>query len=232
LYEKELDKDIFFPSYIQTYLERDVRQLTQVGDMEQFQRFLGICAGRIGQVFNQSSIANELDVSHTTVKRWFSILQTSFIAFKLPPYFKNYNKRIVKSPKLYFYDTGLACYQLGINSVSQLEKHYARGALFENFIIVEILKNFNNSGKRQLLYYWRDKTGHEIDLLLDLGSRLIPIEIKSSHTIKTEFFKNLDFFNQLSGNDPELSMIVHAGDTEQKWSKGRVLPWNKIPTEF
>jgi hypothetical protein len=232
IYDQSVPLDLFFSSYLQTYLERDVRQVVNVGDLDQFQQFVRLCAGRVGQLFNQSELGNALGVSHPTIKKWFSILQSSFIAFSLPPHFRNFNKRIIKTPKLYFYDTGLACFLLGIRSPEELEVHFARGALFENFVISEFIKNFTTKTFYQPFYFWRDRTGHEIDLLLDLGSRLIPVEIKSSQTIKTGFFKNLDFFNQLSGNDPALSMIIHAGDTDQKWSKGHILPWNKIPTEF
>ncbi|MEM7657458.1 MAG: ATP-binding protein, partial [Bacteroidota bacterium] len=140
LYDQQVEENLFFPGYIQTYLERDLRQLQQVSSLQQFQLFTRILAGRIGQLFNQSAIANETGLSHPTVKKWLSLLQTSFIAFSLPPYFRNFNKQLIKSPKLYFYDTGLACYLLGIRSAQELANHYAKGALFENFVIVEMLK--------------------------------------------------------------------------------------------
>lgn len=232
IYDQQVDLKIFFPSYIQTYVERDVRQLVQVGDLQQFQLFTRICAGRIGQLFNQSAIANETGLTHPTVKRWLSILQTSFITFTLPPYFRNFNKRLIKTPKLYFYDTGLACFLLGIRSVSELETHYAKGALFENFVISEIMKNFYNQGRLQPLYFWRDRTGHEIDLLIDAGGRMHPIEIKSGQTVQPLFFKNLDFFNQISGNDPERSMVIYAGDLNQKRTKGQVRSWDNVPADY
>lgn len=232
IYDQQVDLKLFFPSYVQTYVERDVRQLVNVGDLQQFQLFTRICAGRIGQLFNQSAIANEVGLTHPTVKRWLSILQTSFVAYTLPPYFRNFNKQLTKTPKLYFYDTGLACYLLGIRSVEELEIHYAKGALFENFVITEIMKNFYNHGSIQSLYFWRDRTGHEIDLIIDIGGGMYPVEIKAGHTIQPRFFKNLEFFNKISGNDPKLSTVVYAGDLNQKRTKGRIRSWNNLPDEI
>lgn len=232
IYDQQVDLNIFFPSYIQTYVERDVRQLVNVGDVQQFQLFTKICAGRIGQLFNQSAISNDIGLTHPTVKRWLSILQTSFIAYTLPPYFRNFNKRLIKAPKLYFYDTGLACHLLGIRTAAELETHYARGALFENFVVTEIMKNFYNQGSLQSLYFWRDKTGHEVDLLVDSGGKMYPIEIKASNTFQSKFFSNLDFFNNISGNNPELSAVIYSGTMNQKRTKGQVISWSNIPDKF
>ncbi|MDX2250517.1 MAG: ATP-binding protein [Bacteroidia bacterium] len=229
IYDRQVSLNVFFPSYVQTYVERDVRQLVNVGDLQQFQLFTRITAGRIGQLFNQSAVANETSLTHPTVKKWLSILHTSFIAFTLPPYFRNFNKQLIKTPKLYFYDTGLACYLLGIRTVEELENHYARGALFENFVIAEVLKNVYNRGSHQPLYFWRDRTGHEIDLIIDEGGKLFPVEIKSGQTIQPHFFKNLDFFHSISSNDPTLSMVVYAGDQNQNRSNGQVRSWNRLP---
>lgn len=231
IYDQQVDLKIFFPSYVQTYVERDVRQLVNVGDLQQFQLFIRICAGRIGQLFNQSAISNEVGLTHSTAKKWLSILQTSFIAYTLPPYFRNFNKRLTKTPKMYFYDTGLACYLLGIRTVEELESHYARGALFENFVINEIMKFFQNRGDNQPLYYWRDKTGHEIDLLVDIGGKMYPLEIKSGQTIQPAFFKNLSFFNRITENAPELSTVIYAGETNQNRSKGNIRGWQEIIDE-
>ena len=213
-------------------MERDVRQLVNVGDLQQFQLFTRICAGRIGQLFNQSAIANETGLTHPTVKRWLSILQTSFLAFTLPPYFRNFNKRLIKTPKLYFYDTGLACYLLGIRTEEELRTHYAKGALFENFVIAEMMKNFYHKGILQQLYFWRDKTGNEIDLLIDVGGKMYPIEIKSSQTFQSGFFKNLSFFNQISGNDPALASLIYAGDLNQTREKGQIRSWDNLPEDY
>lgn len=232
IYDQNVDLNIFFPSYVQTYVERDVRQLINVSDLQQFQLFVRICAGRIGQIFNQSAIANETGLSHPTVRRWLSLLQTSFIAHTLPPYYRNFNKRLTKSPKLYFYDTGLACYLLGIRTVEELETHYAKGALFENFVLVELMKHFYNQGTLQPLYFWRDRTGHEIDLLIDIAGKMHPIEIKSSTTLHSAFFNNLKFFNKISSNDPSLSTVIYAGTANQIRSQGQVRSWDNLPQFF
>ena len=159
------------------------------------------------------------------MKKWFSLLETSFIAFALPPYFRNFSKQLVKTPKVYFYDTGLACYLLGIRTVSELETHFARGALFENFVIVEALKSFYNRGIHMPLYFWRDRSGHEIDLLFDTGGRLHPVEIKSGQTIQPDFFQNLSFFAGISGMDSSQAALVYGGDQQQARSQGRVMGW-------
>ncbi|MEM9888663.1 MAG: ATP-binding protein [Bacteroidota bacterium] len=229
IYDHNIDLEIFFPSYIQTYVERDIRQLINVKDLQQFQLFLRICAGRVGQLFNQSAIANEIGLTHTSVRKWLSLLQTSFITYTLPPYFRNFKKRLIKTPKLYFYDTGLACYLLGIRTLEELETHYAKGALFENFIITEVMKNFYNRGAQPPLYFWRDRTGNEIDLLIDVGGKMYPIEIKSSQTIHTKFFKNIKFFNKITANDPSLATIIYGGDLDQNRSAGNVKSWKNIP---
>ena len=232
IYDQHIALDIFFPSYVQTYVERDVRQLVNIGDLQQFQLFTRICAGRIGQLFNQSAIANETGLTHPTVKRWLSILQTSFLAFTLPPYFRNFNKRLIKTPKLYFYDTGLACYLLGIRTEEELRTHYAKGALFENFVVAEMMKSFYHRGILQQLYFWRDKTGNEIDLLIDVGGKMHPIEIKSSQTLQSHFFKNLDFFNRISHNDPALASLIYAGELNQHREKGQIRSWDNLPEDY
>jgi hypothetical protein len=197
--------------------------------LQQFQLFTRLTAGRIGQLFNQSAIASEAGAAHTTIKRWLSLLQTSFVAFTLPPYYRNFNKQLIKTPKLYFYDTGLACYLLGIRSAAELEGHYARGALFENFVIAETLKHLHNQGNLQPLYFWRDRTGHEIDLLIDTGPRLHPVEIKSGQSIQPQFFSGLAFFSELSGGDPSLAALVYAGEAYQRRSTGTVCGWRTYP---
>ena len=148
-----------------------------------------LCAGRIGQLFNQTEIGNQTGVDQKTARRWLSILETGFQVFTLPPYFRNFDKRIVKTPKLYFWDTGLACSLLGIQSVNELQTHFALGALFENFVVVEIIKGFYNQGIRPNAYFWRDHSGNEIDLLLDMGGQLYPMEIKSSEKLNQRFSK-------------------------------------------
>lgn len=229
LYEAGLDPAFYYPNYIQSYIERDVRQLVNVVDLSKFRTFTEMCAGRIGQLYNQSSIGNDLGIDHKTVDRWFSILETSFIAFTLRPYFRNFNKRITKTPKLYFYDTGIACSLLGIRNQQQLERHPMKGPLFENFIIVEILKNFYNRGIRPNLYFWRDQTGNEVDLLVDEGGTIYPVEIKSAQTFNPDFFKGLHYFNALANNDAQHAHLVYGGNQNLDSATGNVRSWNNLP---
>jgi len=229
LYEAGIDPAFYYPNYIQSYIERDVRQLINIGDVGAFRTFLELSAGRIGQLYNQTNIGNEADLDHKTVNRWFSMLETSFIAFKLRPYFQNYNKRILKTPKLYFYDTGVVCALLGIRTTEQLKNHPIRGALFENWIVVEMLKKSLNKGIRPNMYYWRDQTGNEIDLLIDEGGSLYPMEIKSGMTYNAQFFKNIRFFNALSGNNPDNSYLLYAGTQHIQTKDGHIRGWAHLP---
>ncbi len=229
VYDQKIEPGDFYPSYIENYVERDVRQLLNVSDLGKFQIFIRLCASRIGQQLNLSSISVEAGVDANTVKRWFSILESSFIAFKLQPYFKNYNKRLTKTPKIFFYDTGLVCSLLGIRTEAQLEAHSIKGALFENFIQVETMKQYYHRGIRPMTYYWRDHVGLEIDLIIDDGGRIIPVEIKSGRTIQPDFFKNIGIFNKISGSSPEKSHIIYGGQEHQVRSQGTVSGWRKMP---
>jgi predicted AAA+ superfamily ATPase len=229
IYDQQVLPGDFYPSYIENYVERDVRQLLNVADPGKFQLFIRLCASRIGQLFNLSAISVEAGVDANTVKRWFSILETSFIAFRLQPYFRNYNKRLTKTPKVYFYDTGLVCALLGIRTQEQLDEHFLKGALFENFIIVETLKQYFHRGIRPQCYYWRDNAGNEIDLLLEEGGKIIPVEIKSGRTIQQDFFKNIDYFNRISGNPSVLGHIIYGGDSFQPRTQGVVSGWRQMP---
>lgn len=188
-----------YPSYIQTYIERDVRTISNVTDLTLFKKFLGLCAGRVGQLLNVSALASDCGISIPTAQAWLSILQASYIIFLLQPHHGNFNKRLIKSSKLYFYDTGIACSLLGIDMVTQLESHYMRGALFENFIIADIAKQFFNHAKNPPLYFWRDSHGHEVDCIVDQGGKLLPIEIKASMTFNTSFLDGIRYFQELSG---------------------------------
>lgn len=229
IYDQGTPPDVFYPSYIQTYVERDVRQLQSIGDLAAFERFLQLCAGRVGQAFNQSAIAVETGVSAPTIARWMSVLQTGFIAYLLPPFFKNYNKRITKTPKLYFYDTGLVCSLLRIRSASELNEHFARGALFENFVINEVMKSLLNRGTRPDLYFWADSSGYEVDLIVNQGATQYPVEIKSADTLRPEFFRNLELFQKVSGTPPTDSYLVYQGSENQDRSAGRVRNWQYLP---
>lgn len=204
----------FYPNYIQTYIERDVRQLLNVKDLGNFQKFLQLLAGRVGQLFNQSNFSNELGIDQKTVNSWLSVLETSFIAFRLPSYFKNFNKRVLKTPKIYFYDTGVLCSLLGIRKVEDMKVHFARGAIFENFVILEILKSELNAGNIPSLFYWRDSNQNELDLLQEKDGKLTAFEIKSSATFHADFLKGLKYFEKLAP-DTELRLI-YTGDRNQE----------------
>ena len=228
IYDKDLEARRFYPNYIDTYVQRDVRQIKNVGNLNVFNRFLSICAGHIGQTINYNNLANLTGVSATTIKNWLSILETSFIVYQLNPYYRNFNKRITKSTKLYFYDTGLACSLLRINNISALQTYYQRGALFENFVINEIAKKFYNAGLRPPLYYWRDSNGHEIDLLIDLGNQLLPIEIKSSQTFNNRFFKNIDWWRNIVNIPVANSYAIYGGDQDWEADLGKIISWRNV----
>lgn len=228
IYDRSLNPTAWLLDYIQTYVERDVRQLLNVSDLNTFRQFLEICAGRIGQLVNFSEIGALVGVSYQTVNKWMSVLQTSFIVHTLRPYHQNFNKRIVKTPKLYFYDTGLACALLNLRTVDDLNRHFAKGALFENFIINEILKNNLNQNLPPRCYFWNAAGANEIDLLLDQGGRLFPIEIKSGRTLNDRFFDGLRYFQTVSGALPDESFLVYGGDEVQKRSLAQVLSWRNL----
>lgn len=228
IYDLDLNPTAWLLDYIRTYVERDLRQIVNVSDLGTFRQFLEICAGRIGQLVNFSEIGSLIGVSYQTVNKWLSVLETSFIAYTLRPYHQNFNKRIVKTPKLYFYDTGLACALLNLRNVDDLNRHFAKGALFENFVINEILKNQLNRNLNPKNYFWNAAGAHEIDLLLDQGGRLIPIEIKSGRTINTHFFDSLKYFQPLSGALPTESFLVYGGDEVQQRSLAQVLSWKNL----
>jgi hypothetical protein len=228
IYDMDLEPNQWLKDYISTYVERDVRQILNVGDLSLFRQFLEICAGRTGQLINLSEMGNQLGISYQTVNKWLSVLETSFICFTLRPYHNNFNKRIVKSPKLYFYDTGLACALLNIRSTAELNTHFAKGALFENFIINEITKNQLNRNKAQSNYFWNAAGTKEVDLILDQGGQLFPLEIKSSRTISSHFFDGIRYFQNVSNTPPGNCYVVYGGDEVQKRSIANVINWRKL----
>ena len=229
MYEQEGQTDVskYYLNYIRTYIERDVRLIRNVTDLYTFERFLRLCAGRTGQLLNMNSLAVETGVDNKTIGAWLSVLEASFVVFRLQPYHKNYNKRIVKMPKLYFYDTGVASALLGIENPAQLALHPFRGGLFENMIIVDFLKSRYNKGKPNNLYFWRDSLGTEIDLLVEKANSLLPIEIKSGQTITDDYFKSMSAWLRISGM--EKGWVIYAGAEKQVRSNGiTVLPLNEM----
>lgn len=212
LWKHRANLGLYYSSYINTYLERDVRQIQHIGNLTAFQNFVRLCAGRAGQVLNLSALGNDCGISHNTAKAWLSILESSFIIYLLPPYFENYNKRIVKSPKLYFYDTGLLCHLLGITHAKQVSQHYMKGALFENFAFAELIKSLHNKLRYSDIFYWRDKTGNEVDFLIASGGVKKLIEVKAGKTIGSDYFKGLDYFRKIhKGKDKLQTYLAYAG---------------------
>ena len=229
IFDQKIQPEDFYPNYVQTYVERDVRQLTQVSNLNTFSTFLRLCSGRVGQLLNLSEISNNIGVSINTVKSWINILESSYIVFRLYPHHKNFNKRLIKMPKLYFYDTGLLNYLLGIREYTQIQTHFARGAIFENLVIAELLKQKYHSGKEPNLYFWRDHKGKEIDLLIEHGPQLLtPVEIKSGATKSTSFFEGLKYWNQLSGNGADNAYVVYGGDENQMTGNGHLMGWRSF----
>ncbi len=231
LYDQHLSPGEWIPDYIQTYLERDVRQITYVQNLNSFQTFLKLCAGRTGQLLSMASLSNEVGVDTKTIKAWISVLEASYVVFLLRPHHKNYNKRIVKTPKLYFYDTGLACSLLGIQGVEQLDTHYLKGALFESLVLSELQKYRFNQGQRPADYFWRDNTGHEIDFLTEKPDGLKIAEIKSGKTIHATFFQGLDFYKNIAAAQVS-AYLIYGGDTAQVRSQHTVLPWQDCTDIF
>jgi len=216
IYDKNLNPTQALSDYFETYVERDVRQLSQIHNLSLFQKFIKMCAGRIGQILNLSGLANDVGITHTTVREWLGLLQTSYIVFLLEPYYQNIKKRLVKSPKLYFYDVGLASYLLGIENVIHLQNHPLLGNLFENLVIVEILKMRYNLNKKNNLNFYRDSKGNEIDILYNIAQHVLPIEIKSGKTINSDFFKGYYHFEKVVPDLPYGKLLVYGGKQSQK----------------
>jgi predicted AAA+ superfamily ATPase len=228
VYDQPVSLERWYNAYIATYVERDVRQLLNVRDLGMFQRFITLCAGNTGQMLNTARLGNDLGVVHNTVRSWLNILETSFITFRLRPHHQNFRKRLVKTPKLYFYDTGLAARLLGIETTEQLALHPMRGPLFENWVVVELLKGRSNSGKADNLFFWRNNTGDEVDVIAEQGGRLLPIEIKSGSTIASDWFKPLVKWSGLAGSVAQTPWLVYGGEQCQTRQDIEVLPWRNI----
>ena len=227
VYDQEIDPQDWCPNYIRTYIEKDVRQIKNITDLIVFERFIKLLAGRSGQELNNSALAVETGVDVKTVQSWIGILESSFIVYLLKPHHINFNKTIIKRPKLYFYDSALVCYLLGIRDNNHLQTHPLKGAIFEGMVITELLKNRTNAGLDINLFYWRDKTGHEVDLIIDNGKTLLPIEIKLGMTISKDYFKNIDYWTNLSGS--KKAFILYTGAQHQKRSDGtEIMNWRAL----
>ena len=222
----------WYSSYIKTYVERDVRQIKQITDLSTFQLFIRLCVGRIGQLLNISSLSSDCGISANTAKSWLSLLESSYILFRVQPHYKNFSKRLVKSSKIYFYDTGLACFLLKIENEDQLLTHYLRGNLFESFIFSEFMKYRFNRGDDSNLYFWRDNHGHEVDCIMEEEQKLLRIEIKSGKTIHQNFFDELKFWNEISKSDSVGSFLIYGGNENQTRRGIKVLGWKNLRSVF
>lgn len=227
IYNQQIEVSKWYSNYIRTYVERDVRLLKNISNLNTFEKFLRLCAGRVGQLLNMSNLAIETGVDVKTISAWISVLETSFLVFKLQPYHENHNKRVVKMPKLYFYDTGLAMALLGFENENHLNLHPYRGQIFENMIILEFLKKRFNKGKSNNLYFWRDNVGNEVDLIIADGSTITPVEIKSGQTITNDYFKGIQYWNKISKT--EGGYVIYGGNTQQVRGNGiYIMPYNQI----
>jgi predicted AAA+ superfamily ATPase len=232
LYDRPIPTTAFYADYIETYVERDLSEILNVKDIRLFRIFLKLCAGRIGQQLNITNLANEAGISIPTVKSWLSILESSYIAYQLPPFFNNFNKRLVKSTKLYFYDTGLVSYLLGIKSEKSIQESEFKGALFENLVINEYIKqNYHHNLYREF-YFWRDSNGHEVDLLVSNETAYDIVEIKATKTILPKLFDGLDLLKNIGKEKINRKILVYGGKESQNRSNYKVWAWNNVKIDF
>jgi predicted AAA+ superfamily ATPase len=228
IHDRQIPPEVWLADYIQTYIERDVRSLSNIGDLNAFERFLALCAGRAAQLLSYSGLASDCGISVDTARRWISVLKTSFIVFLLPPHHRNFNKRVVKSPKLYFYDTGLLCQLLGIRETDQIVSHPLRGAIFENYVVAEVAKAYLHHRRTPPLFFWRDRTGHEVDLLIEKATLLYPVEIKSGNTMSPDMLDGLLWWAKLAGLPPDAATLIYGGDDAFTRNKVSVRPWFSV----
>jgi len=227
VYDRNIAPQSWYGDYVLTYLERDIRQLINVQDLRTYHRFLQMCAARTGQMLNLSSLANDCGISHNTAKSWISVLEASYIVFLISPHFNNYNKRLVKSPKLYFYDTGLVCLLTNIQKAEQITTHSMRGALFETLVASELIKERFNQGRLSNLYFWRDSQNHEVDFILEEGEKLIPVEVKSGQTITNDYFSGIQYWESLSQQKGN-GKLIYAGTQNFQRNNIDILGWQNM----
>ena len=233
LYDRNIPAPDWYQSYIQTYIERDVRQSINIQDLHTFHRFLRLCAGRVGQLINFTDLANDVGISRNTVKAWLSVLEASYIIYFLNPYHENFSKRVIKQSKLYFYDTGLAASLLEIHKPDDINTHFARGPLFENLIVSEVYKAFSNQGRIPKLSFWRDHSGKEVDLIIESGTTLSIIEMKSGLTVTASQLSQLTYFKTLVPPDQiRQAYLVYGGDEAYKWKDIHVTGWQQAITQI
>lgn len=231
IWDKKINSSDWYSNYIQTYIERDVRQIKNISDLSLFRKFVKLCAGRSGQILNMSLLGADCGVNHNTIRSWLSILETSYIIYFLNPYYKNFNKRLIKSSKIYFYDTGLMCSLLGIENENQIITHPLRGALFETFIVGEFVKKYFNQGKKFSGFYISEKNGHEVDLFFEKNDEFMAIEIKSGATFSDNYFDNIKYWQKNIDLKPQNSYVIYGGIENQKRTIAQVLSWkNSLQT--
>jgi len=228
IFDRDINSVIFYSNYLQTYIEKDVTALTNVRDLRLFRTFLGLCAGRAGQLVNFSALANECDISHGTAKAWLSILESSYIIFLLQPYYQNFNKRLVKSPKLYFYDTGLLNYLLSIRTAAELEENRLKGQIFENLILAEYQKKNHHLYLHQDYYFWQDSNAHEVDLLIKNAQGFDVFEVKATQTVTSGLFKEMDRFEAMAAPAAVNKTLIYGGAENEKRTSYNVLSWKNI----
>lgn len=228
IYDRNLAPEKWFANYVMTYIERDVRQVVEVQNLSLFQRFIKMCAARVGQLLNMSSLAIDCGVSHNTIRSWLSVLEAGYVVFLLQPHHQNFGKRLVKTPKLYFHDTGLAAFLLGIRDAEHLSIHSARGALFENFVVSELIKHRYNQGLPSNLYFWRNNTGDEVDVVIEQGEKLLPLEIKSGQTFNADFLTGINKWMKIAGNVALTPQLVYGGSEQMTRNGVEVRSWKQI----
>lgn len=227
IYDRALEPTSWYSAYVTAYVERDIRQMLKIHELETFQRFVRLCAGRTGQLLNLSSLATECGITHNTAKAWISVLEASYLVFLLRPHSVNFNKRLVKMPKLYFYDVGLASWLLGIRTTEQIITHPLRGNLVETFIISELIKSKLNRGEKPSFFFWRDSNGNEVDLIVEQGINLMPIEIKSGRTLTHESFAGLEKWRALAGKKAVVPALIYGGDESYTQKGIKVVGWKE-----
>jgi len=230
IYDRKLKPASWYSAYVTAYVERDVRQMLKIHGLETFQRFVKLCAGRTGQLLNLSSLAIECGITHNTAKAWISVLEASYLVFLLRPHSANFNKRLIKMPKIYFYDVGLVSWLLGIRTAEQIATHPLRGSLFETFIISELIKSKMNKGEKPAFFFWRDSNGNEIDLIIEQGTNLMPIEIKSGRTITNEAFAGLEKWRAQAGKKAVSPTLIYGGDESYTQKGIKVIGWRDCDT--
>ncbi len=228
VYTRDVESNAWYAAYVTTYVERDLRQLLSIKDLSVFQRFLKMCAARTGQLLNLSALGADCGISHNTAKAWLSVLEASYLLFLLKPHHRNFNKRLVKMPKLYFYDAGLAAYLLNIHSPEQAAVSSMRGPLFETFAISELMKASLNKGLTPNLFFWRSNAGDEIDVIIEEHNKLIPVEIKSGQTVSQDFFKGLVRWQKIAGIESSKGIVLYAGEQSYERQEGHVIAWKDL----